>query len=354
MQPPDEPDEFTILNLCTERVWYILSISNPSQNRIFYQEQTPMKHSLIRRALAVPAALLIVSLFVAASARAQAPVDDSKTVVKTNKITENFYTVDGRGGTIGVLVGPQGTFMVDTQFAPLTDRIVAAIKQISPNPIRFVVNTHVHPDHTGGNANMGKMGATILARDELRDRLINPAPGANGQPGTPAADVALPVITYENKITFHMDGETIDLIPIRKAHTDGDTMVYFHNADIIMTGDFYRSIGYPNIDRVNGGSLDGMIAGLGQIVALAGPNTKIIPGHGANVDRAAVMAHRDMIIGVGDQVAKLMKEGKTADEVVAAHPTADFDGKVLPAAPNGDRMADRFVGQLYAELKPGK
>jgi glyoxylase-like metal-dependent hydrolase (beta-lactamase superfamily II) len=354
MQPPDEPDEFTILNLCTERVWYILSISNPSQNRIFYQEQTPMKHSLIRRALAVPAALLIVSLFVAASARAQAPVDDSKTVVKTNKITENFYTVDGRGGTIGVLVGPQGTFMVDTQFAPLTDRIVAAIKQISPNPIRFVVNTHVHPDHTGGNANMGKMGATILARDELRDRLINPAPGANGQPGTPAADVALPVITYENKITFHMDGETIDLIPIRKAHTDGDTMVYFHNADIIMTGDFYRSIGYPNIDRVNGGSLDGMIAGLGQIVALAGPNTKIIPGHGANVDRAAVMAHRDMIIGVVDQVAKLMKEGKTADEVVAAHPTADFDGKVLPAAPNGDRMADRFVGQLYAELKPGK
>jgi glyoxylase-like metal-dependent hydrolase (beta-lactamase superfamily II) len=244
--------------------------------------------------------------------------------------------------------------MVDTQFAPLTDRIVAAIKQISPNPIRFVVNTHVHPDHTGGNANMGKMGATILARDELRDRLINPAPGANGQPGTPAADVALPVITYENKITFHMDGETIDLIPIRKAHTDGDTMVYFHNADIIMTGDFYRSIGYPNIDRVNGGSLDGMIAGLGQIVALAGPNTKIIPGHGANVDRAAVMAHRDMIIGVRDQVAKLMKEGKTADEVVAAHPTADFDGKVLPAAPNGDRMADRFVGQLYAELKPGK
>jgi cyclase len=329
-------------------------ISNPSQNRIFNQEQTPMKHSLIRRALAAPAALLIVTLFVAASARAQAPVDDSKTVVKTNKITDNFYTVDGRGGTIGVLVGPQGTFMVDTQFAPLTDRIVAAIKQISPNPIRFVVNTHVHPDHTGGNANMGKLGATILARDELRDRLINPAPGANGQPGTPAMEVALPLITYENKITFHMDGETIDLIPIRKAHTDGDTMVYFHNADVIMTGDFYRSIGYPNIDRVNGGSLDGMIAGLGQIVALAGPNTKIIPGHGAIVDRTAVMAHRDMILGVREQVAKLLQQGKSADDVVAAHPTADFDGKVLPAAPNGDRMADRFVGQVYAELKPGK
>ncbi len=306
-----------------------------------------MKLSLIRRALAVPAALLIVSLIGAASARAQAPVDDSKTVIKTNKITDNFYTVDGRGGTIGVLVGPQGTFMVDTQFAPLTDRIVAAIKQISPNPIRFVVDTHVHPDHTGGNANLGKMGATIFARDELRDRLMHPAPGANGQPGTPAPEVALPVITYENKITFHLNGETVDLIPIRKAHTDGDTMVYFHNADILMTGDFFRSIGYPNIDRVNGGSLNGMLAGLAQVVALAGPNTKIIPGHGPIVDRNAVAAQRDMILGVRDEVAKLVQEGKTADEVLAAHPTAAYDAKVTQVPGS----TDRFIGQLYAELK---
>jgi cyclase len=313
-----------------------------------------MKLSLIRRALAVPAALFLLSLFGAAAAWAQAPVDDSKTVVKTNKITDNFYTVDGRGGTIGVLVGPQGTFMVDTQFAPLTDRIVAAIKQISPNPIRFVVNTHVHPDHTGGNANMGKLGATIFARDELRDRLMNPNPGANGQPGMASPEIGLPVVTYENKVTFHMDGETVDLLPIRRAHTDGDTMVYFHNADVIMTGDFYRSIGYPNIDRANGGSLDGMIAGLAQIVALAGPNTKIIPGHGATVDRNAVAAHRDMILGVRAQVEKLIKEGKTSDEVVAAHPSSAFDAGVLPAAPNGDKMADRFVGQVYAELKPAK
>ena len=216
-----------------------------------------MKNSLIRRALAVPAALLLVSLFVAASARAQAPVDDSKTVVKTNKITDNFYTVDGRGGTIGVLVGPQGTFMVDTQFAPLTDRIVAAIKQISPNPIRFVVNTHVHPDHTGGNANMGKLGATIFARDELRDRLMNPPPGANGQPGTPMLRRSVfRSSLMKTKLRFTWTGKRWTSSPSAKAHTDGDTMVYFHNADVIMTGDFYRSIGYPNIDRVNGGSLE--------------------------------------------------------------------------------------------------
>ncbi len=174
---------------------------------------------------------------------------------------------------------------------------------------------------------MAKLGATIFARDELRDRLMNPAPGANGQPGMAAPDVALPVVTYENKITFHLNGETVDLIPIRKAHTDGDTMVYFHNANIIMTGDFYRSIGYPNIDRVNGGSLDGMIEGLAEVIALAGPNTKIIPGHGPIVDRNAVIAHRDMILGVRDQVAKLMKEGKSADEVSRRIVTADLRRK---------------------------
>lgn len=313
-----------------------------------------MRHSWIRRALAGAASPLLAALIFAGAARAQAPVDDSKTVVKSNKITDDFYTIDGRGGTIGVLVGPEGTFMVDSQFAPLTERIVAEIHKISPNPIRFLVNTHVHPDHTGGNANLGKMGVTILARDELRDRLMHPAPGANGQPGTPAPDIALPVITYDNKITLHMNGETIDLIPIRRAHTDGDTIVYFHNADVIMTGDFFRSIGYPNIDHTNGGSLDGMLTGLAQVVALAGPNTKIIPGHGPMVDRNAVQAHRDMILGVRNEVAKLVQEGKTSDEVLAAHPTSSFDSRVAPAAPNGDRMADRFVGQLYAELKPAK
>ena len=308
-----------------------------------------MKLLLIRRALAVPAALLMVSLIVASSARAQVP-DFSKVDIKTNKVADNFYTLDGQGGTIGVLAGPQGVLMVDTQFAPLGDKIVAAIKQISPNPIRFVINTHVHGDHTGGNENFARLGATIFARDELRERLIHPAPGSNGKDPV-APEIALPIVTFESKITFHLNGETADAIPVLKAHTDGDTMVYFHNADALMTGDFYRSVGYPNIDRTNGGTLDGTIAALSQVIALAGPNTKIIPGHGPTVDRNAVIANRYMILAIRDEVAKLIQQGKTSDEVVAAHPTAAFDAKVAPAAPNGDRNADRFVAQLYAELK---
>jgi cyclase len=354
IEPPSRSVEFPFLNLYAKRVWYILSASNPSQNRISRQEQTPMKHSSIRHALAVPAAFLLVLLFTATSAHAQGTPDFSKVEIKTTKVADNFYTLEGQGGTIGVLPGPQGILMVDTQFAPLSEKIAAAIKQISPNPIRFVINTHVHGDHTGGNVNFGKMGATIFARGELRDRLINPAPGPNGQPGTPTPEPGLPVVTYGGTVTIHLNGETVDLIPIRRAHTDGDTMVYFHNADILMTGDFYRSMGYPNIDRVNGGSLDGMLAGLAQVVALAGPNTKIIPGHGPTVDRTAVQAHRDVILGLRNDVAKLMQQGKTVEEVVAAHPTAAYDAKVPPAAPNGERNGDRFVGQLYAELKPTK
>ena len=313
-----------------------------------------MKRLRIRLSLAVPAGLFVLSLIAAAPAFAQAPVDFSKVEIKTTKIADNFYTLEGQGGTIGVLAGPEGVLLVDTQFAPLSEKIVAAVKQISPSPIRFVINTHVHGDHTGGNGNLGKLGATIFARDELRDRLISPAPAPNGQPGTPAPAIALPVVTFENKITFHLNGEIADAIPIRRAHTDGDTMVYFHNADAIMTGDFYRSVGYPNIDRVNGGSLDGMLTGLAQVVALAGPNTKIIPGHGPIVDRNAVVAHRDMILGMRNDVAKLMQQGKSTEEVVAAHPTAAYDAKVPPAAPNGERNGDRFVGQLYAELKQTK
>jgi cyclase len=279
---------------------------------------------------------------------AQAPQPDfSKVEIKTTKISDSFYTLEGQGGTIGVLVGPEGIFMVDSQFAPLSQKIAAAIHQISDKPIRFMVNTHVHGDHTGGNANFAKMGATIFARDELRYRLAHPVPGANGAPGVPAPAEALPVVTYEGPVTIHMDGEDVHLIPIRRAHTDGDTLVYFPNNDVLMTGDYFRSLGFPNIDRANGGSLNGMLEGLGITIGMAGPHTKIIPGHGATVDRAGLVAHRDMILAVRDKVAAMVHEGKTVDEVLAAKPTSDYDATI----PTASTTSERFVRQVYAELK---
>jgi cyclase len=282
-----------------------------------------------------------------APAAAPAQPDFSQVQIKTTKLTDNFYTLEGQGGTIGALVGPDGVFLVDSQFAPLTDKIVAAVKQISDGRIRFLVNTHVHGDHTGGNENFGKLGVAILSRPQLRARLVKPSPAANGTtpPSAPAA--ALPMVTYDAPVTVTMNGEEIRLIPVPAAHTDGDTMVRFQTADVIMTGDFYRSIQYPNIDRVNGGSLNGMLDGLKAVVDLAGPNTKIIPGHGPIVDKTAVNAHRDMIIALRDKVAGLVRQGKTQEEVVASKPTADFDAKVSTPGTTGDR----FIGQLFAELK---
>ena len=290
--------------------------------------------------------LLLVLMVIAAVASLRGQQDMSKVEIKTTKIAANFYTLEGSGGTIGVLPGPDGVLMVDAQFAPLTTKIVAAIKQVSDRPIRFLINTHVHGDHTGGNENLGKMGVTILAREQLRDRLMKPAPGPGGAAGKPAPAEALPVITYDAPITIHMNGEDVQLIPIPSAHTDGDTLVKFPVNDVIMTGDFYRSLGYPNIDRANGGSLNGMLAGLETIVKLAGPNTKIVPGHGQMVDRNTVAAHRDMIIAIRDKVGKLVQQKMTLAQISAAKPTSDYDAKVPEVGTTGDR----FVGQLYAEL----
>jgi len=286
----------------------------------------------------------------AAIAYAQGGPDFSKVQIKATKIADNFYTLEGQGGTIGALVGPDGVFMVDAQFAPLSERIAAAIKQLTPQPIRYVVNTHLHGDHTGGNPNFGGMGATIIARDELRFRLAHPNPQASGAPGVPMAAAGLPKQTYRERLTLHMNGQEVQLIAIPRAHTDGDTMVYFPGLDVIMTGDFYRSIQYPNIDRNNGGTLPGLIEGLGTVIGRAGPNTKIIPGHGPIVDRNAVTAHRDVVLAVRDRVAALVNQGRSEDEVVAAKVIADLDARVQQPGTTGER----FVRQAYAELRAGR
>jgi cyclase len=298
---------------------------------------------MTRIAMNISRAAVAAIVLVAIAATVRAQQDFSKVEIKTTKISGNLYTLEGQGGTIGALVGPDGVFMVDAQFAPLSDKIAAALKQISDGRIRFVVNTHVHGDHTGGNPNFAKMGATLLSREELRARLAKPAKG------DPPPAAALPVLTYRGPVTIRMNGEEVQLIPVPTAHTDGDTMIRFVTADVIMTGDFYRSVGYPNIDRNNGGSLNGMLAGLQAIVDLAGPNTKIIPGHGPIVDESAVTAHRNLMIALRDRVAPLVKQGKTQDEVVAAKLNADYDSKV----PQPGTTGERFITQLYAELRAG-
>ena len=300
----------------------------------------------IRLAFVFGAALVLC----AAIAYAQGGQDFSKVEIKTTKITDKFYTLEGQGGTIGVLVGPDGVFMVDTQFAPLSEKIAAAVKQITPQPIKFVVNTHVHGDHTGGDENFGRMGATIISREELRFRLANPNPQANGTPGVAMPAAGLPKQTYRDMLTLHVNGEAVQLIAVPRAHTDGDTMIYFPGLDIIMTGDFYRSIQYPNVDRNNGGSLQGLIDGLGAVIGRAGPNTKIIPGHGPTVDRSAVTAHRDVAIAVRDRVAALVSQGRSEDEAVAAKVTADLDARIQQPGTTGER----FVRQAYADLKAGR
>jgi cyclase len=273
--------------------------------------------------------------------------DFSQVQIKTTKIGPSFYTLEGQGGTIGALVGPDGVFLVDSQFAPLTDKIVAAVKQISDGRIKFLVNTHVHGDHTGGNENLGKLGVVIMARPELRARLVKPAPAANGTVPPSAPAPALPVVTYTSKTIVHMNGEDIQLIPVPAAHTDGDTMVFFPGQDVLMMGDYFRTVGYPNIDRANGGSLKGMIAGLQAAIDLAKPTTKVVPGHGAMTDRAGIVAHRDMIIALRDKVAPMVQQGKTLEEVVASKPTSAYDARV----PMPGTTGERFIGQLYAELK---
>ncbi len=298
----------------------------------------------LSRSLSIAALTLVAGV-----AYAQAP-DFSKVEIKTNKVADNFFTLEGQGGTIGLLVGPDGVFMVDTQFAPLSEKIAAAIKTLTPQPIKFVVNTHLHGDHTGGDENFGKMGATIISREELRFRLAHPNPQASGAPGVPMAAAGLPRQTYRDTLTLHLNGEEVQLIAVPRAHTDGDTMVYFRGLDIIMTGDFYRSIQYPNVDRNNGGSVQGLIDGLGAVIGRAGPNTKIIPGHGPTVDRAAVAAHRDVALAIRNRVAALVAQGRSEDEVVAAKVNADLDARVQQPAMTGER----FVRQVYADVRAGR
>src|SRR6266436_1159872 len=320
---------------------------------------------LARQSSRVVVAIAAVSL----SAWAQGQgIDYAKIEILTEKIAPNLFILSGSagadpahedaaGGRIGVLAGPDGIFMVDAQYAQLTDKVVAAIRKISTEPIRFLVNTHVHGDHTAGNANFVKMGALPFAREELREELARPPAAPAGGSTAPARDPArLPVVTYGmgDPVKLRMNGEIVDLIPVRAAHTGGDTMIRCEKADVIMIGDFYRNYGYPFIDTNNGGTLKGALEALDSTIKLAGPNTRLIPGHGTIINRTDIVPYRDMILAVQSKVQQMIGQGKSEQEVLAAKVTAPYDAKVpgglLPAGGAGT-SADRFVRMVYSQLK---
>ena len=308
-----------------------------------------MKLTTVCLAIACVGVLVGSAVRVQGQAPAAGAPAQQEVMVTTTKLNGNVYAVDGQGGRISALVGPDGVLLVDAQFPAVTEKIVAALRQITPDArVRMIINTHVHGDHTGGNENFGKLGAVDHGAAEPARAAAEA--GSRQQTASrrrlrPAA--ALPVVTYDQPLTLQLNGEEVRVVPLPPSHTDGDTAVKFVNADVLATGDVFRSVGYPNIDRGNGGTLKGLIESMNTFIELAGPNTKVSPGHGAITNRAGLVAHRDVITTVRDRVAKGISERKTVEQIVATKPTADLDQKVGNAA----QSADRFVQQLFAELQ---
>ncbi len=262
------------------------------------------------------------------SSFAHAKQDFSKVEIKTIEVAPNIYMLMGAGGNLGVSTGKNGVFLIDDQYAPLTEKIIGAISKISDQPLKFLINTHWHFDHTGGNENVGKGDTIIVAHDNVRKRM------AAGQmmkafnfEVPPASPHALPVVTFPTALTFHWNGETIEVIHFPGAHTDGDAVIFFKNANVVHTGDLFFNGIYPFIDGQSGGSLKGMILSVDKILARADDSTKIIPGHGPLGNKADLKAYRDMLQEVHKRITRLQKDGKTVEEIVAAKPTADFDAQ---------------------------
>ena len=284
-----------------------------------------------------------VALFAAGGAFAQGQQQDFSAVqIKTHQVAGNVYYLEGQGGNVGLLVGDDGVLMIDDQFAPLSEKLLAAIRALSDKPIRLLVNTHVHGDHTGGNENFGKLGIDIVAHDNVRVRL---ARGVNNAPPSPA--VALPVVTFGDKMSLHLNGETVTIGKLPPSHTDGDSYIHFAKADVIHTGDSFRTVGYPGVDFNNGGSVKGTIEALQALYDLAGPSTKILPGHGVVVTRAEVAAFRDLTIELQKRFTDLVRQGMTLEQVVAAKPTADLDAKYG----SSERLIPAFYNAVKAELE---
>jgi cyclase len=281
------------------------------------------------------------------------PPDFSKVEIKTTDLGDGVYMLEGLGGNMTVAVAKDGIIMVDGEFAPLHDKIKAAIAAVSPLPVKYLINTHFHGDHTGGNAPFAKDGAVIIADPNVKTRLA--AGGVSGLTGAtvpPVSGDALPTKTYTNRFKIIMPGRVADLKHAPNAHTDGDTYVWFKTANVLSTGDIFTNGRYPFIDYGSGGNIKGVIAAVDAFLKLANAKTRIVPGHGPIADKAALTDFRAMLITARDRMAKLVKDGKTEDEVQAAKPFADLDGKWAP----NEQIRKTFVRVVYHSLadKPDK
>ncbi|MGI9229186.1 MAG: MBL fold metallo-hydrolase [Gammaproteobacteria bacterium] len=247
--------------------------------------------------------------------------------IKTQQINDKLYVLFGQGGNIGLSVGEDGVFMIDDQFAPLTVKIKAAIRKLTPEPVSYIINTHWHFDHTGGNENLAKEGSLIVAHDNVHKRMAQDGViEAFNMPIKASPKAALPVITFNDKLTFHLNGDVIRVSHYKNAHTDGDGSVHFTGANVIHTGDIWFNGMYPFIDVGSGGSIDGMITAAESMISFADAETVIIPGHGPVGDKAALEKNVTMLKRVRSRVQKLIDQGKTLEQIQAAKPNAaDYD-----------------------------
>jgi cyclase len=263
------------------------------------------------------------------AATAQSPLANVDLTI--THVAGNVYMIQrpGGGGNIGAQIGPDGVLLVDSLFDPMTDALLAAVREVTEEDIKYLINTHIHVDHVGGNANLAEMGVVIFSHENTRLRFFDdqarvPRNGGSFMPSQPA--VARPLITFDDSMNFHMNGEDVYVFYVPPAHTDGDVFVYFPESDVMHLGDVFRTTSYPIIDIYNGGSLRGTIAALDMAIDLATPETKVIPGHGLEiVGIDAVIEFRDMILDIQGKVLDMIREGMKLDEVMAARPTAEYD-----------------------------
>ena len=267
-------------------------------------------------------------------------VDPAKVEVKAQALAPGVAMITGAGGNLALAYGADGALLVDDQYAPLTEKIRATVATLTDRPIRFVINTHWHGDHTGGNENLGKAGTLIVAHDNVRVRMSTEQFLALWNEKVPASPpAALPVVTFSETATLHLDGEEIHAFHVAPAHTDGDSVIHFRRADVLHAGDLFFNGMYPFVDLDSGGSYLGLIAAVERLVAMAKESTKIVPGHGPLASAADLRRYREMLAGVRDAVQPLVAAGKSVDEIVAAEPTARWD----EAWGNGFMKADVFT-----------